>query len=227
VTSTRQHLSFGLYKPNVMQFGLCNALSTFQRMVDKVLAEEKNSGHVEVYVDDIMVHTEDRASNHYWTGRVLMKLEENHLFCRKEKCSFEQDQVGFLGVLLAAGTVSVSPRKVQAIKDEKPPASRKGVHCFLGITNYHRKFICNYPVIVRLLHDLTKDVKFKWTNQCVEAFEQLKEVLVMVPHANATGGQRKVQVGDRCFGHGNRSCAISGTVRRDLLASQLFLKILQ
>jgi hypothetical protein len=31
----------GLYKPLVMQFGLCNTPLTFQRMVDKVLAEEK------------------------------------------------------------------------------------------------------------------------------------------------------------------------------------------
>jgi hypothetical protein len=40
-----------------MQFGLCNAPSTFQRMMDSVLAEEKAMGHVEVYIDDILVHT--------------------------------------------------------------------------------------------------------------------------------------------------------------------------
>jgi hypothetical protein len=67
----------GLYEPNVMQFGLCNAPSTFQRMVDEVLAKEKNSGHVEVYIDDILIHTEDLKTNRYWTGRVLTKLEEN------------------------------------------------------------------------------------------------------------------------------------------------------
>jgi hypothetical protein len=66
----------GLFQPNVMQFGLCNAPSTFQRMVDEVLAEEKNSRHVEVYVDDILVHTEDHDANWYWTRHVLSKLEE-------------------------------------------------------------------------------------------------------------------------------------------------------
>jgi hypothetical protein len=71
----------GLYQPNIMQFGLCNAPSTFQRMVDEVLAEEKNSGHIEVYIDDILVHTKDEDSNWYWTGRVLAKLEEYSLFC--------------------------------------------------------------------------------------------------------------------------------------------------
>jgi hypothetical protein len=58
----------GLFQPNVMQFGLYNAPSTFQRMVDEVLAEEMNLGHVEVYIDDILVHTKDQESNWYWTG---------------------------------------------------------------------------------------------------------------------------------------------------------------
>jgi hypothetical protein len=48
----------GLYEPLVMQFGLCNTLSMFQRMVDEVLAEEKIGGHVIVYIDDILVYTE-------------------------------------------------------------------------------------------------------------------------------------------------------------------------
>jgi hypothetical protein len=34
-------MPMGLFKPNVMHFGLCNAPSTFQRMVDEVLTEEK------------------------------------------------------------------------------------------------------------------------------------------------------------------------------------------
>jgi hypothetical protein len=117
----------GLFEPNVMQFGLCNAPSTFQRMVDEVLASEKNSRHVEIYIDDILMHTGDVESNRYWTGRVLAKLEENHLFCRKEKCQFEEDEVEFLGVLLKAGKVRISPKKVEAIRDEKPPTTRKGV----------------------------------------------------------------------------------------------------
>jgi hypothetical protein len=71
----------GLFESNVMQFGLCNAPSTFQRMVDEVLISEKNLGHVEVYINDILIHTKDVESNRYWTGRVLAKLEENHLFC--------------------------------------------------------------------------------------------------------------------------------------------------
>jgi hypothetical protein len=53
----------GLFEPTVMQFGLCNAPSTFQCMVDEVLAEEKASGNVTVYIDNILVHTCTKKEN--------------------------------------------------------------------------------------------------------------------------------------------------------------------
>jgi hypothetical protein len=127
----------GLYQPNVMQFRLCNAPSTFQRMVDEVLAPERNLEHVEVYIDDILVHTEDRETNRYWTGRVLAKLEEYQLFCREEKCLFETEEVEFLGVLLSQGAVRISPKKVEAITREEPLMNKPAVRHFLGLTNYH------------------------------------------------------------------------------------------
>jgi hypothetical protein len=171
----------GLYKPLVMQFGLCNAPSTFQRMVDEVLAKEKAGGHVIVYIDDILIHMEDLEQNRYWTRRVLSKLEENKLFCQVQKCQFEATEVEFLGVTLGQGTVKISKKKTEAITNEKPPTTRKGSRQFLGITNYHRKFIQGYSTIARPLHELTKDVPFDWDRKCQEAFEKLVEALTTAP----------------------------------------------
>jgi hypothetical protein len=73
-----------------MQFGLCNTPSTFQQMVDEILQEEKESGHVEVYIDNILVHIWDPESNQYWTGKVLAKLGENQLSVRKRSVSLKE-----------------------------------------------------------------------------------------------------------------------------------------
>ena len=48
----------GLYKPLVMQFGLCNAPPTFQQMIDNVLAKELEMGRVLAYMDDILIAME-------------------------------------------------------------------------------------------------------------------------------------------------------------------------
>jgi hypothetical protein len=170
-----------LFEPLVMQFGLCNTPSTFQWMVDKILQEERESGHVEVYISDILIHTLNLESNCYWTGRVLAKLGENQLFCWEEKCQFEQGLIEFLGMEVTAGKVGVSQRKVKAIQKEVSPKTKKGVQQFLGLTNYHCWFMKDYLKVARPLHDLTKDVPFQWDEHCEEAFNSLKDTLSTSP----------------------------------------------
>jgi hypothetical protein len=83
--------------------------------------------------------------------------------------------------MLGQGIVKISKKKTETITKEKPPMTKKGLRRFLGITNYHRKFIKGYSTIARPLHELTKDVPFNWTRECEEAFESLKEALVTAP----------------------------------------------
>jgi hypothetical protein len=47
----------GLFEPTVMYFGFCNAPSTFQAMMNDVLKEEIATGKVQVYIDDILIFT--------------------------------------------------------------------------------------------------------------------------------------------------------------------------
>src|SRR5882757_9956341 len=54
--------SLGLFEPTVMPFGLCNAPATFQAMMNYIFGPEIDGGHVVVYLDDILVFTEDIAS---------------------------------------------------------------------------------------------------------------------------------------------------------------------
>jgi hypothetical protein len=109
--SNEQNVAFitprGLYEPTIMQFDLCNTLATFQRMIDDILVDEIKDGSIIVYVDDILVHTSMVEQNREMTRRVLTKLEENRLSCRAAKCSFERDQVDFLGVTILAGGLRV------------------------------------------------------------------------------------------------------------------------
>jgi hypothetical protein len=106
-------------------------------MVNNVLRSEKESGHVKVYIDDILIHMENNADNWYWTRQVLATLVANKLFIWLKKCSFEQPKIEFLGMVIQKGEVGVSLDKVKAMVKEKPPTMKKGVQCFLGIMNYH------------------------------------------------------------------------------------------
>jgi hypothetical protein len=119
--------AIGLYEPTVMQFRLCNTPSTFQRIMDAVLSEEKVAGHIKVYINDIMVHTKDSVSNWYWMRYVLGKLKENSLCCRLVKCAFKVEETDFLGMVIGRGRVRINLVKVEAITKERPPMTKKGV----------------------------------------------------------------------------------------------------
>ena len=171
----------GLFEPLVMQFGLRNAPPTFQRMMDDILNEEIASGYVVVFIDDILVFTEDATENRKWTRRVLRKLKDNHLYCRLSKCEFEKTEVKFLGLMISHGGIRVSDDRIRAILEEKPPRTKRGVQRFLGMANVYRRFIEGFARIAKPLHELTADKPFVWGDAQQTAFEELKARLVTHP----------------------------------------------
>lgn len=88
-----------LWEPTVMYFGFCNAPSTFQNMMNNVLAEEITTGHVVVYIDNILVFNNDLDQHRSLVQCILTKLQNNNLFCKPKKCKFEQDKIDFLGLV--------------------------------------------------------------------------------------------------------------------------------
>ena len=62
------------------------------------------------------------------------------------------------------------------------PKNPKQVKQFLGLVGYYRKFVPRFTDILRVLTHLTKkDIEFKWTPECENCFQILKEFLQQVP----------------------------------------------
>ena len=80
----------GSFEPTVMFFGLTNSPASFQTMMNEILKDLIDEGHVVVYMDDILIFTEDLESHHRITKEVLRLLEANDLFLKPQKCSFEK-----------------------------------------------------------------------------------------------------------------------------------------
>ena len=52
--------SEGLFKPTIMFPGLTNSPATFQTMMNAILQPVILEGHVQVYIDDILVYTQTK-----------------------------------------------------------------------------------------------------------------------------------------------------------------------
>jgi hypothetical protein len=70
--------------------------------------------------------------------------------------------------------VKPDPRRVEAILSFPPPKNQKQLRRFLGVCNYHHRFVINYAnYTAPLLQLLRKGNKWKWTSELQQAFEKL------------------------------------------------------
>jgi len=120
--------SEGLFEPTVMFFGLTNSPATFQTMMDNIFQEEVAQGWLRIYMDDMIIATEDDEVLHELrVNHILDKLEKFDLFLKPEKCKFHQRKVEYLGVLIGNGSVKMDPVKVQEISEWPTPQTIKDV----------------------------------------------------------------------------------------------------
>ena len=105
----------GSFEPLVMYFGLCNSPTTFQAMMNKIFADMEDV--MVVYIDDLLIFTKtDNQEKHdKIVLEVLQRLEEHDLFVKPEKCSFQVEEVEFLGMTISAEEIKMNDDKVQAI----------------------------------------------------------------------------------------------------------------
>lgn len=69
-----------------------------------------------------------------------------------------QQEVEMLGFKVGANGIKVDEKKIDGILKFPEPRTVKDIQSFLGMCNYYRKFIKNYSVITRPLHEATKKI---------------------------------------------------------------------
>ena len=120
--------SKGLFEPTVMFFSLTNSPATFQTMMDDIFQEEITQGWLCIYMDDMIIATEDDEILHELrVNHILDKLEKYNLFLKPEKCRFHQCEVEYLSVIIGNGTVKMDPIKIQGIMEWPTPKTVKDV----------------------------------------------------------------------------------------------------
>ena len=77
----------GLFESVVMFFGMMNLLATFQGIMNKIMRDLINEGKVVVFVDDVLIGTDDKKGHNEIMVEVLKRLEKNDLYVKPEKCS--------------------------------------------------------------------------------------------------------------------------------------------
>uniref|UniRef100_A0A8H7K2I8 RNA-directed DNA polymerase n=1 Tax=Bionectria ochroleuca TaxID=29856 RepID=A0A8H7K2I8_BIOOC len=185
---------FGLYEYLVMPFGLTNAPVIFQRMINQVLREYLDI-FVVVYLDDILIFSDDLETHKEHVHKVLKKLEDAKLLVEPEKSYFHVQEVNFLGHTIRPNEIRMEQGKIAAVKDWEIPKTVKEVQAFLGFANYYRRFIKDYGKIAAPLHDITKKgIEFQWDDKQQEAFNKIKNRILSEPVLRMFDPTREVEL---------------------------------
>jgi hypothetical protein len=164
-----------------MEYGLCNAPSTFQRFINEIFADLIDAGLV-IYIDDLLIYSDDKDTHKKTVSEVLQRLHENGLYCKLSKCHFYEDTVEYLGYILSPSGLAMDDNKVKTILEWPEPKKIKDIQSFLGFCNFYRRFIPEYSGIVVPLTRLTrKNVPWNFDASCRQAFEKLKSAFTAAP----------------------------------------------
>ena len=171
-----------VYEFTVMFFGLTNSPAIFQAMMNDILRDLINTGEVAVFMDNVLVETEEEEKHNEIVEEVLRRMEENDLYVKLEKCVWKVREINFLGLVMGSGGIKMQKEKVAGVLEWPRPKTVKEVQKFLGLANYYRQFIKDFTRIAELMHKLVrKNKKWKWGEEQEKAFEQLKQVFTMQP----------------------------------------------
>ena len=171
----------GLYLWNVMPFGLCNAPSTFERLMETVLQGLQWRSCL-VYLDDIVIFGRSEDELIARMDEVFTRLGRAGLKLKPRKCKFFARETEYLGHVVSEAGVAVSPDKITAITEWPVPTSVTEVRSFLGTASYYRRFVQDFATVASPLHRLTDHgAQWSWEAQHQEAFDQLKRALATTP----------------------------------------------
>ncbi|GFT47131.1 hypothetical protein TNCV_3747771 [Trichonephila clavipes] len=135
-----------------MQFGLCNAASTFQRFIDEVTRGLKG---VYAFIDDILIASQN-VQEHTTNLRALFeRLDCYGLTIKPSKCTFDVDSLKCLVFQVSSEGISPLPDRVNAIQNFQIQKFKTltQLRRFLEMYNFYRRFI---PKAAHILAPLIK-----------------------------------------------------------------------
>ena len=166
---------FGLFEFLRMPFGLKNAAQAFQRLMDTVC---QGLDFTFVYIDDILVASQDVATHKQHLQTLFQRLKEYGLVINLSKSQFGCETIDFLGHRISSTGIMPLPDKVDAIVSFPQPVTIRGLQEF-GHGKFYRRFI---PAAARIMSPLFEALAGKartlsWSEDMVSAFRDTKKAL--------------------------------------------------
>ena len=144
---SKQYTAFvcceGKFHYNRMPFGLKTAPSIFQRFMNRVLGDARGK-FAEAYLDDVIIYSSSWKEHIAHLKYIMDRFKQYCITINKDKCSFGETSIKYLGFLITPQGVSTDHEKTDAIRNYPTPKNWKDIKKFLGAVGWYRHYVPNF-----------------------------------------------------------------------------------
>ena len=171
---------FGQYEWTVMPFGLKNAPSEFQRIMNDIY--NPYSDFCIVYIDDVLIFSKSIDQHFKHLKTFYFATRKAGLAISNSKVSLFQTKIRFLGHHISKGTITPIERSL-AFADKFPDKilDKTQLQRFLGSLNYVLDFCPNISRLSKPLHDRLKKKPAAWTDEHTKTVRLIKNSVKCIP----------------------------------------------
>ena len=97
----------GLFKPQIIYFGLYNSLRMFQRMMNSIFRELLHKEGLASYMDNFIIPAKTMKELEERTIQFLKIVEKHNLYFKQSKCDFNMEEISIFRVVIGKGQVQI------------------------------------------------------------------------------------------------------------------------
>jgi hypothetical protein len=169
----------GTWEYIFMSMGLKTAPAWFQYCMVNLFSDL--NAFVYVFIDDIIIVARDEQEMLCRLKLVFTRLLQHRIRLNPDKCCFGVSEVDYLGFVVNAAGLKISPSRTAAILSLQPPTTPTGVRSFLGLINFFRSFIPNFAVRTKVFSSLTSGSNLVFNESLLQEFQSIKRDIAHAP----------------------------------------------
>jgi hypothetical protein len=99
-----------------------------------------------------------------------MRCRKFGIYLNPSKSIFNVTKGKLLGHIVSDSRINIDPERIASILNLPAPTSKKEVQAFMGVINFVHRFVPDFAVMVKLIHNLVKkDCSFSWIDDVENA----------------------------------------------------------
>ena len=141
----------GLFRDTRLPFGRAANPAIFKQTMDSIMGGLNGIGGI---LHDLIVTGSNDVEYLCNLENTLKRFDSMGVKLKGLKCVFMKTLCKYFAFVVGRHGIHPSPRKLQAIQEFPEPQNGTELKTFLGLVNYHRKFIPNMSTVVNPLNRL-------------------------------------------------------------------------